>query len=77
MLGIASDRWNRENTVERPLGTITVDNEKYERYQGEIQIAKRNLPADEKVNVIGRIKKDDRLLLQYMYGGSKFQIKWM
>lgn len=65
------------NTVERPLGTITVDNEKYERYQGEIQITKRDLPADEKVNVIGRINEDDRLLLQYMHGGSKFQIKWM
>ena len=65
------------NTVARPLGTITVDNEKYERYQGEIQIAKRDLPADEKVNVIGRINEDDRLLLHYMHGGSKFQIKWM
>lgn len=65
------------NTVKRPLGAITVDNEKYERYQGEIQIAKRDLPADEKVNVIGRIKEDDRLLLQYICGGSKFQIKWM
>ncbi|KAA0955378.1 DUF871 domain-containing protein [Sporosarcina sp. ANT_H38] len=65
------------NMKERPLGTITIDNEKYGRYQGEIQITKRDLRSDEKVNVIGRIKDDDRPLLQYIDGGSKFQIKWM
>lgn len=65
------------NTVNRPLGTITVDNKKYERYEGEIQITKRDLPADNKVNVIGRIKKSDRVLLQYVRGGVKFKIKWM
>lgn len=65
------------NTVERPLGTITVDNEKYERYKGEIQITKRDLSADEKVNVIGRITRDDRPLLSYLSGGKKFKIKWL
>lgn len=64
------------NTVDRPLGTITVDNEKYERYQGEIQIMKRDLPADEKVNVIGRIRESDRPILQYIAGGARFRIKW-
>lgn len=65
------------NTIDRPIGTITVDNEKYERYQGEIQITKRDLPANEKVNVIGRIKKSDRPLLRYIRGGARFQVKWM
>lgn len=65
------------NIVDRPLGTITVDNEKYGRYEGEIQITKRDLPADEKVSVIGRIKERDRPLLQYIRGGEKFQVKWM
>lgn len=64
------------NTVERPIGSITVDNENYGRYEGEIQITKRDLPADEKVNVIGRIIKKDRVLLRNIRGGAKFQIKW-
>lgn len=65
------------NTIDRPVGTITVDNEKYGRYEGEIQITKRGLAADERVSVIGRIKKDDRPLLQNIRGGEKFQLKWM
>jgi hypothetical protein len=32
------------NTNERPTGSITLDNEKYRRYQGEVQITKRDLP---------------------------------
>ena len=67
-----------QNTVERPIGSITIDNEKYGRYKGEIQITKRNLKADEKVNVIGQvIKEEDRPLLQYINGGMKFQIEFV
>lgn len=65
------------NTIDRPVGTITVDNEEYGRYEGEIQITKRDLLANEKVNVIGRIKKSDRPLLRYIRGGAKFQVKWV
>lgn len=74
---IASRPVQAFNTVERPIGAITIDNEKYGRYEGEIQIVKRDLPADEKVNVIGQIKEIDRSLLQYIRGGVKFQLKWM
>ncbi len=44
-----------ENNVQRPKGTITMDNHKYNRYEGEIQIVKNDLPADERVNVIGKM----------------------
>ncbi|CAM3926810.1 DUF871 domain-containing protein [Mesobacillus zeae] len=66
-----------ENTVERPAGSITVDNERYDRYQGEIQITKRDLPVDAKVNVIGRIIEEDRLLLPFIKGGKRFRIEWV
>src|SRR5699024_6834348 len=56
------------NCVERPAGTITIDNKKYLRYQGKIQITKSDLPADEKVNVIGRVILGDRELLQWVKG---------
>lgn len=64
------------NTIERSLGSITIDNCRYGRYQGEIQITKKDLPADEKVNVVGRIIEEDRPLLLNIKGGVKFKILW-
>lgn len=66
-----------ENTVERLYGSITIDNCKYGRYQGEIQITKTDLPADEKVNVVGRVVAEDRVLIHYIKGGKKFRIQWV
>lgn len=63
--------------VERPTGTITIDNKSYLRYQGEMQITKKDLPADEKVNVIGRVIPEDRSLLQWIKGDQKIQIQWI
>ena len=65
------------NTSERVAGSITIDNEKYGRYQGEIQITRRNLSADEKVNVVGRVIEQDIPLLHYIHGGENFQVKWI
>ncbi|WP_054703554.1 MupG family TIM beta-alpha barrel fold protein [Bacillus sp. JCM 19041] len=66
-----------ENTSARPVGTITIDNSRYGRYQGELQVTKRDLPADERVNVVGRVIAQDRPLLQQIKGGQKWQFKWM
>ncbi|WP_071460883.1 DUF871 domain-containing protein [Bacillus massilinigeriensis] len=66
-----------DNTTERRAGSITVDNERYGRYQGEIQIAKRDLPRDERVNVIGSVIDADLPLLPFIGGGQKFKIEWV
>ncbi|WP_077619995.1 DUF871 domain-containing protein [Bacillus sinesaloumensis] len=66
-----------ENTVERPTGSITVDNSDYGRYQGEVQITKRNLPIDTKVNVIGKVIDEDLPLLANISGGTKFRLHWV
>ena len=63
--------------VERSIGSITIDNKDYLRYQGEIQITKIDLPADEKVNVVGRIVSKDRPLLRWLRGDQKIQIQWI
>ena len=63
-----------ENTTERLVGSVTIDNERYGRYQGEMQIAKRNLPMDEKVNVVGRVIDEDLSLLKYIKSGQGFSI---
>lgn len=65
------------NTLIRSAGTITVDNEKYGRYEGEIQIVKVDLPADDRVNVIGKVIDEDLPLLSYIKGGQKFRIVWV
>lgn len=61
----------------RPLGTITIDNERYGRYAGEVQITKRDLPADERINVLGRVIAEDRPLIALLGPGSKFRIDWV
>ncbi|WP_432354300.1 DUF871 domain-containing protein [Sporosarcina sp. A2] len=63
--------------AERPIGTITVDNERYLRYQGELQLTKKDLPADERVNVLGRVIDEDRQLLMYIGSNQRFEIVWV
>src|SRR5699024_11934146 len=43
------------DTIPRNIGSITIDNQKYGRYMGEVQIIKTDLPMDEKVNVCGHL----------------------
>ena len=56
----------------RPYGSITIDNEKYGEYMGELQILKRPLPADERVNVVARIQDEEQFLINYIVPGKKF-----
>lgn len=54
------------NTKERETGTITIDNEGYGRYMGEMQIVLKDLPKDLRVNVVGRVENGDIPLLSYI-----------
>ena len=44
-----------ENTVDRNPGDICVSNTNYLRYNGELEIMKKDLPSDNRVNVIGQV----------------------
>lgn len=57
-----------KNTLARPIGSITMDNDRYGRYRGEVQITLRDLPADERVNVIGQVIEEDIPLLSLLCG---------
>lgn len=57
--------------VSRPMGSVTCDNDKYLRYKGEVEITKRDLPADEKVNVLTHINPEDLQLLNYVDSGRQ------
>lgn len=60
----------RENGVlVRKAGSITISNKKYLRYMGELEIARVDLPMDERLNVIGQIKEKDLKYLAYVQKG--------
>ena len=63
------------NQIARAKGAITVDNELYGRYQGELQIAKTSLIKNEAVNVVGQVIKDDLPLLDFIEAGHRFSLK--
>ncbi len=63
-----------KNCVTRARGSVTIDNIGYARYSGEIQLTKADLPADEKINVIGNVKKEYIGLLDSLHNGQKFRL---
>lgn len=60
----------RENGMPiRKAGSISISNKKYLRYMGELEIARVDLPMDERLNVIGQIKEKDLKYLAYIQKG--------
>ena len=62
-----------ENNIERKTGYITIDNLDYLRYSGELQICKRALPADRRVNVAGKVEDTEVFLLNYIGEETMFK----
>lgn len=58
----------------RKKGSITLDNVISGRYQGELQLVKCQLPADNTVNVIGQIMDSDIPLLDYCGANQAIQL---
>lgn len=56
----------------RVRGSITVDNDNYGRYSGELQLMRSNQPADGRVNVIGKVKHPYLLTADCVQNGSSF-----
>lgn len=51
------------HAIARYRGTVAVDNVFYPRYAGELHIAKVDLPADPRTNVVGHVIDEDLRLL--------------
>ena len=62
-------------TGERPAGAVTIDNELYGRYMGELQIVCQPLPSDGRVNVVAHILPEDMFLLEHIGPGTVFRLK--
>ena len=62
------------NCAERTAGSLTIDNMRYGRYSGEIMLIRSDLPADNRVNVIGQVPDNALLLLDLIGRGAKFTL---
>ena len=62
------------NCVPRTRGSLTIDNLRYGRYSGEIMLIRSDLPADDRVNVIGHVPENALLLLGLIGRGRKFAL---
>ena len=60
------------NMERRPRGTVIIDNENYVRYSGELQVVLEDMPADERVNCIGRIQEKDMWKFEYFRKGYDY-----
>lgn len=63
------------NTIEIMPGDVTIDNELYMQYKGELQIAKTIRKSNEKVNVVGRIPKTNSCILRNLQPWSTFHFE--
>ena len=61
------------NTTTREIGAITMDNDAYLRYAGEVQVVRSPLPADNRVNIIGHVSPKDLSILKLVKGGMKIR----
>lgn len=65
-----------DNTTTHPIGAITIDNEGYGRYMGELQIIRMPQPADPRTNVAAMVDESECNLLQYITPGRKFSFQF-
>lgn len=63
-----------ESVKKRNQGTISIGNENYLRYSGELEIARVDLPEEARVNIIGSINQEDIKYLQYIDKAMGFRL---
>lgn len=60
--------------VERTIGSVTIDNDGFLRYRGEICLQIATLPVDSRVNVVGKFEFTDTIL-EALKKGKPFRLK--
>ncbi|GAA0181503.1 MupG family TIM beta-alpha barrel fold protein [Clostridium sediminicola] len=70
---VKKDKIFPQNNIDRKIGYITIDNVDYLRYCGELQVCIKNLPADRRVNVVGKVVQEEVFLLKYIKEEKKFR----
>ncbi|MEG2800188.1 MAG: MupG family TIM beta-alpha barrel fold protein [Erysipelotrichaceae bacterium] len=65
----------KEKTKERKIGSISISNKDYLRYSGELEVARINLPKEEKVNIIGQVNENEIKYLKYIINGMGIKFR--
>ena len=63
--------------VERSFGDVTIANDHFGRYAGEVQIVDNNLPADSRVNTVAKIVEEEIFLTSYLRPRQKFSLRFV
>lgn len=63
--------------VERSFGDVTIANDHFGRYAGEVQIVDNNLPADSRVNTVAKIIEEEIFLTSYIRPRQKFSLRFI
>lgn len=63
-----------EPPLPRKKGSISVGNERYLRYSGELEIARKDLPEESKVNIVGQVSPSCLKYLDYISDGTGFRL---
>jgi hypothetical protein len=56
-------------------GDLLILNDAYAQYKGEVQIALKDRPKDKRINVVGRVSKNDLLMLDNLKPYSSFVLR--
>ena len=59
----------------RSFGDVTIDNETFGRYAGEVQIIDDELPADSRTNIVAHIIDEEFFLTRYIKPSQKFSFR--
>lgn len=63
-----------QNTRDLKRGDVVILNDNYTRYKGELHIVLKDMPNEGNKNVLGKIKKEELFLLDYLNSWDKFVI---
>ena len=63
-----------DNIKERRKGSISIGNSEYLRYSGELEIARKELNMEPKVNIVGYVIPSDIKYLDYITDGMGFKL---
>lgn len=63
------------NTVDIKRGDITIDNDLYGQYAGEVQIALKDMKNSGRTNVVGHVRGDEIFLIDYIKAGQNFKFE--
>ena len=66
-----------EPSIQRSFGDVTIDNENFGRYSGEVQIIQDVLPADGRVNIAAHILDEEIFLMGYLKPRQRFSFKFI